>query len=146
MRGAETRGAHPYTLAVNPPSPQIGRLKEIAEQHPEVRALYLFGSRLTGDARPDSDVDIGVLYRAPEPLETTLALEDTFERALGRRVDVVDIARAGAFLAFDIVRGERVFCRDMADADRFELYVLARTGDLLPFERQRQALLIGGRR
>lgn len=124
----------------------IGRLRQIAEQHPEVRALYLFGSQITGGARSDSDVDLGVLYRVPEPLETTLALEGEFELALGRPIDVVDVARAGAFLALDIVRGERVFCRDEVDADRFELYVLGRAGDLLPFERQRQALLSGGRR
>lgn len=29
------------------------------------------------------------------------------------------------------------------DTDCFELYVLRRAGDLLPFERQRQALLLG---
>jgi predicted nucleotidyltransferase len=121
-------------------------LGQLAEQRPNVRAVYVFGSQGSGHARSDSDVDVGVLYRTPEPLETTLALEDACERALRRRVDVVDVARAGAFLAFDIVRGERVFCRDVVDADRFELYVLARAGDLLFFERQRQAALIEGRR
>jgi len=121
-------------------------LRQLAAQHPNVRALYVFGSQSSGHAGADSDVDVGVLYRTPEPLETTLALEDACERALGRRVDVVDVARAGAFLAFDIVRGERAFCRDVADTDRFELYVLARAGDLLPFERQRQAALIEGQR
>jgi len=54
----------------------------------------------------------------------------------------LDLGRASAFLALDIVRGERVFCRDATETDRFELYVLRRAGDLLPFERQRQALLL----
>jgi hypothetical protein len=50
--------------------------------------------------------------------------------------------QAGAFLALDIVRGERIFTRDATDTDRFELSVLRRAGDLVPFERQRQRLLL----
>ena len=73
---------------------------------------------------------------------TTLRLEEECERALGTKVDLVDAARAGAFLALAIVRGERVSCREVTEADVFELYVLRRAGDLLPFERQRQALLL----
>jgi predicted nucleotidyltransferase len=107
-----------------------------------IRALYLFGSHVTGEARPDSDVDLGVLYRHRQPLASTLLLEERLQTVADRKVDVIDVARASAFLALEIVRGERIFCRDRADADRFELYVLRRAGDLLPFERQRQALLL----
>ena len=102
----------------------------------------MFGSQSSGQARPDSDVDLGVLYRLRQPLAATLTLEQHIEEIIGQRVDVVDVARAGAFLAFDVVRGERVFCRDSTETDRFELYVLRRAGDLLPFERERQALLL----
>lgn len=117
-------------------------LRHAAGAQAEVRALYVFGSQVKGDAKPDSDVDLGVLYRTRQPLEMTVELERIFERAIGRAVDVVDVSRAGAFLALDIVRGERVYCRDTTETDRFELYVLRRAGDLLPFERQRQALLL----
>lgn len=106
-----------------------------------VRAVYLFGSQVKGDARPDSDLDFGVLFRTPQPLSATLALEEQLERAAGRKVDLVDAGRVSAFLALEIVRGERIFCRDRVETDVFELYVLRRAGDLLPFERQRQALL-----
>jgi hypothetical protein len=47
-------------------------------------------------------------------------------------VDVPDdfltsvVARSSAFLAYDIIRGERVFCRETTATDRFELYVLGR--------------------
>lgn len=87
-------------------------------------------------------MDLGVLCSTPQPLATTLSLEEELERAVGKRVDLVDAARAGAFLALDIVRGERVFCREPNEADRFELSVLRRAGDLLPFERMCQALLL----
>lgn len=110
---------------------------------PEIRALWLFGSRADGTARAASDVDVGVLWEPRQPLEATLLLEEALSRATGLPVDVVDAARAGAFLALEIIRGERAFGRDEVASDLFELYVLRRAGDLLPFERDRQAMLIG---
>jgi predicted nucleotidyltransferase len=127
---------------VNVPRSVLDPLRRIAEAHPEVRALYVFGSRAMGGERPDSDLDLGVLYRERQPLAATLTLEGELEQAAGMKVDVVDAARAGPFLALDIVRGERVFCRDPYETDLFDLYVLRRAGDLLPFERQRQELLL----
>jgi len=117
----------------------IGR---VATTFPEVRAIYIFGSQALGGARPDSDLDLGVLYRTRQALATTLRLEQDFEQETARKIHLIDLGRASAFLALDIVRGERVFCRDATETDRFELYVLRRAGDLLPFERQRQALLL----
>lgn len=126
---------------VNLPGSGLESLARVAATHPEVRAVYLFGSQVKGDARPDSDLDLGVLFTTPQPLAHTLALETEFELAAGRPVDLVDAGRAAAFLALEIVRGERIVCRDPLEADVFELYVLRRAGDLLPFERERQALL-----
>ena len=132
-----------YTSAVTPPEGVAERVRAVAGVHGAVRAVYLFGSHVKGEAREDSDLDLGVLYRTRQPLEVTVALEQALEQALCRRIDLVDVARVSAFLGLDIVRGERVFCRDAAEADQFELYVLRRAGDLLPFERQRQDMLMG---
>lgn len=109
--------------------------------HPDVRAAYLFGSQVNGDARPDSDLDVGVLFMTPQSLATTLALEEQIGRAADRAIDLVDAGQAAPFLALEIVRGERIVCREPTETDLFELYVLRRAGDLLPFERERQALL-----
>lgn len=117
-------------------------IRRIAESHPDVRAVYIFGSRSKDDARPASDVDLGILYKTPQALSTTMRLGLELEGTIGRKVDLVDAARAGAFLALEVVRGERIFCRAPTETDVFELYVLRRAGDLLPFERQRQALLL----
>lgn len=126
---------------VHVPGFVLEKVDRVAASHPEVRALYLFGSRGKGDARPDSDLDLGVLFKTPQPLATTLALAEDLERAAGCKVDLVDAGHAAAFLALEIVRGERIFCREQTETDVFELYVLRRAGDLLPFERERQALL-----
>jgi predicted nucleotidyltransferase len=125
---------------VRVPEAILASIVRVAATSPEITAVYVFGSQAAGSARADSDVDLGVLYANRQPLETTLALEEAFGRATGRRVDLIDAAQAAPFLALEIVRGERVFCRTREAADRFELYVLRRAGDLLPFERERQAL------
>lgn len=119
-------------------------LRTAGESRPAIRALWLFGSRADGTARDGSDIDVGVLWEPGQPLEATLSLEEELSRTAGLPVDVVDAGHAGAFLALEIVRGERVFCRDEVEADLFELYVLRRAGDLMPFERERQAMLLGG--
>lgn len=121
----------------------LDAIQRVFAAQQDVRAGYVFGSRAGGgQPRLDSDLDVGVLYRIRQPLETTVKLEGDLQAAVEVRIDLVDVGRAGAFLALDIIRGERVFTRDPVDTDRFELYVLRRAGDLLPFERQRQALLL----
>jgi predicted nucleotidyltransferase len=117
-------------------------LHEMAASDPRVLALYLFGSRSRGEEREGSDVDLGVLFRQRQTLEDVLLLEDAIERRLGVRVDLIDAARANAFLALDIIRGERVFCADDDRCDEFELHVMRRAGDLAPFERERRRLLL----
>jgi predicted nucleotidyltransferase len=124
-----------------PPS-SLDAIRRTFASREDVRAAYVFGSRATGYARPDSDIDLGVLYRTPQALEQTVRLEGDLHEAAAMKVDLVDVGRASAFLALEIIRGERVFVRDPVDTDYFELYVLRRAGDLLPFERERQALLL----
>ncbi len=80
----------------------IGR---VATTFPEVRAIYIFGSQAVGGARPDSDLDLGVLYRTGQALATTLRLEQDFEQETARKIHLIDLGRASAFLALDIVRG-----------------------------------------
>jgi uncharacterized protein len=93
-----------------------------------------------------SDLDIGVLASTPLPVDSkvdiALALEDLFGV---EPVDLVDLATADAFLAADIVRGERLFVRDETQADEYDLYVWRRAGDLAPLERERQALILARR-
>jgi predicted nucleotidyltransferase len=123
------------------PEQVVRALHGVAASHPAVRAVWVFGSRIRDDARPDSDLDLGVLFASPQPLEAVLRLEDALEQAAHLKVQLVDAARTGAFIALEIVRGERIYCRDSRAADEFELYVLRRAGDLLPFERERVRML-----
>ena len=61
----------------------------------DVAVAYLFGSRVEGSARPDSDHDVAVLFDdAAPPLDTTVTLGDDLAGVLGTPVDVVDLDRA----------------------------------------------------
>lgn len=56
----------------------------------EVRA---FGSRVTGKAKPFSDLDLAIMGDEPLPLETRARLEEAFsESELPWKVDVLDWA------------------------------------------------------
>ena len=121
--------------------------------------LYAFGSRAkevkswlkedSGDLPPSlSDIDIaikpisGKYLDIKEKVQLTIALEDFFKVP---RADLVVIPEADPFLAANIIRGERLFCRDPYRADNYELYILRRAGDLAPLERERLALIMEGK-
>lgn len=117
-------------------------LAAFAAGDPRIVALYLFGSRARGEASESSDVDVGILFARRASLHDVVLLEDDLSQRLGLSVDLIDVGRASAFLALDVIRGERLFCRDPDLADEFELYVMRRAGDLAPFERERRRLLL----
>lgn len=72
-----------------------------------IAAAWLFGSVARGTARPDSDVDVGVLFREDPP--RTLAgyhfdLEADLQELLGLPVQLVVLNRAPTDLAFFVLR------------------------------------------
>ena len=66
-----------------------------------VRLAVMFGSAARHTARPDSDVDVGVLLDDDDGLP---ALRVTLERAVGRSVDLVSLRTAPPLLRFEIAR------------------------------------------
>jgi len=57
--------------------------------------VFLFGSRVTGDARPHSDFDIGVVGDTPLPLNDFYAIEDQLDDLPTLyKIDWVDFNRA----------------------------------------------------
>ena len=73
----------------------------------------------------------------------TLALEHALDAP---RVDLLILSEAGPFLALAAIRGNLLFCADSVDQAEYELCVLRRAGDLAPFERERQEIVLNGGR
>lgn len=130
-------------------------LARICEKY-NVCDLYAFGSRAKEaldfvneriSELSSSNSDIGIGVRVPRgirpSMEALVHLEIELENFFVLpRVDVVSVTEAPPFLAHEIIRGELLYVRDKDDQARFELYVLARAGDLLYFERQRRKNLL----
>ncbi len=117
-------------------------LAEVLSDEPQVLAAYHFGSSSDGTAHASSDVDVGVLFRTRAPLEELIRIETRLDESIPRTIDLVDVKRAGPFVALEVIRGERFYCRDETAADEFDLYVLRRAGDLEYFERERRAFYL----
>lgn len=101
---------------------------------------YLFGSLARGEAGPDSDVDIAVLYRnEPQPSLNGLGLDvaAAIESAVGRSVDIVVLNRAAPDLVHRILRdGVLVLETDRSARIRFEVKSRADYFDVLPYLRE----------
>jgi len=132
------------------------RLRTIAEDF-NLRIIYAFGSQakevygwIRGDVQGlniplSSDLDIGVkpapskTLSIKEKVAVSMELEELFSV---RYVDLLVIPEVDPFLAANIIRGERLYCKDVYEADEYDLYILRRAGDLIPLERERISLIM----
>lgn len=120
-----------------------------------LQIIYAFGSRakeifgrLTGQtrrsSRSKSDLDIGVKPQRPltvkEKVEIALFFEDRFDVP---KVDVVVIPEAPALLAYEIVTGELLYAKNENFEAEYQLYIMRRAGDLLPYERLKKEMILG---
>ena len=69
------------------------RLAAVFEAH-GVSVAYLFGSRVEGTARPDSDHDVAVLFADAPALDAVARLGDELAARWNTPVDVIDLGRA----------------------------------------------------
>jgi predicted nucleotidyltransferase len=116
------------------------RLKAFFEEDPRgALAAYLYGSVARGQARPDSDVDMGVLFATDPPATLDapqFAIEAALERLLATPVQVVALNRAPADLVHRVLRdGRLVLDRDRAARIRFEVRSRNEYFDMEPIRR-----------
>jgi len=120
-----------------------------------LRIIYAFGSRAKDTLHmiegrmsslpcSSSDVDIGIkperLLTVEEKVEIALFFEDLFKV---NRVDVVVLPDAPVFLALEIVSGEILYTQDDTYEAEYQLYIMRMAADLLPYEREKQKMIMG---
>jgi predicted nucleotidyltransferase len=116
------------------------RLREILAGNADregIAAAYLFGSVARGTARPDSDVDVGILYSEDPPRTLAgmgLRLEGEIEKILGLPVQVVVLNYAPVDLSIRVLRdGKLLVDRDRPKRIRFEVRTRFEFWDLEPY-------------
>lgn len=91
-----------------------------------------------------SDLDIGIKPEKPlnvqEKVKIAIILEDLFSVP---KVDVVEIPEAPINLALEIVQGELLYACDEDFEAEYQLYIMSRAADLMPFERLKQKTILG---
>ena len=122
----------------------------------QIQIIYAFGSRakealaiLEGEnsvfSPGPSDLDLGIKSSKPlnieEKVKIAIFFEDLFHLP---RVDVVVIPEAPTLLALEIVKGEILYMQDPTYEAEYQLYIMKNAVDLLPHERTKQFMIMGG--
>lgn len=121
----------------------VGAIVSALDERWGVDVAWLFGSQVRG-SRPDSDIDLAVLFRtSPSPLEL-LEVRADLERLAGVPVDVVDLASASPIVARQAVANGRVVA-DRSPRRRidFVAHLPGRYEDLMILRRKIEAAMLG---
>ncbi len=106
---------------------------------PDIEAIYLFGSQVSGHAGKDSDIDIAILCPTLLPANTRWELSQTLAIQLQCDVDLIDLKQASTVMQWQIIHtGQRIFSKDAVKSSFFETYVLS---DYIYLSEQRKAIL-----
>lgn len=94
---------------MNGEDPVIARLRALKPRFREMnlKRVRVFGSRLHGDARPDSDLDLLVEFYNEPDLFDLVGLKSDLEGKLGCEVDLVMPSALHPALREDILRDAR---------------------------------------
>ena len=99
---------------------KMDKLNSVLAEYPRVVAAWLFGSANTGRERPDSDIDIGVLFDAPPALDEWLDLHTDLQDALDvGNVDLVVLNGKSPVLRYAAISGQRLYCRSLEEMATF---------------------------
>lgn len=123
-------------------------LRAFGRQHPEIAAIYLFGSQALGQAGPLSDLDVAVLLNESRVKSKRRLMP--YLRFIGEvihacrtfDVDVVVLNEATPLLAYEVIDGGRLLYE--ADHDQrvgFEAKTVQHYLDLIPFYRVSRSYL-----
>lgn len=96
----------------------------LTERHPDLIAIYLFGSSVQGATNLESDIDLAILPLHPiDPLERWTLTQDLANLLKGE-VDLVDLRRASTVMRMQVISsGQCLYESKRHKRDRFEDYV-----------------------
>ena len=114
-------------------------LKAFFRDEDNVLLIFLFGSFARGCARPDSDVDVGVLFREVPDWEALMEMRDAVAGHIGRDVDLVVLNDAGPVIAMQVLQTGIPVKKDEEALSAFYVRTLNEYEDLMIFRARWEA-------
>ncbi len=109
----------------------IGRVGEIVshyfEDKTEVLAVWALGSVITGNFRPESDIDLAVLLKNGKRVSVSDRMQWTRDLSyeLARTVDLGEIHSASLTYSREaLLKGKLLFVRDLAEMSSIRISIL----------------------
>ena len=104
--------------------------KTVLKFYPNVQGVYLFGSYMTADEWPESDVDIALLLPPEEAKkERSFAMNEcsvALARSLNKEVDLLNARTVSTVFQKEIIsKGKLLYCADRYAVDEFEMLTLS---------------------
>ncbi len=120
-------------------SHKVLNIIETIKSHPDVIAIYLFGSHAKGEANPMSDIDIAVIVENPTPeSEADIGSLSTPE------LDIVLFHRLPLHIKSEVFRdGKELFVRDEEKLADIKFRVMREYLDTSPMYRQISSEVLG---
>lgn len=100
-------------------------LRHLRDRLSGLLALYAFGSRVTGDAGPESDLDLAVLVEGKADVVGLWRLAGELADRAGCPVDLLDLRTASTVMQYQIITtGRRLWAGDHKAA-LYESFILS---------------------
>jgi len=102
----------------------------LQQRIPDLLAIYAFGSRVSGHANADSDLDLSVLVAGYADVVALWELSSDIADIAGCEVDLVDLRAASTVMQYQIITtGERWWAKDV-QAGLYEVFILSEKTEL----------------
>jgi predicted nucleotidyltransferase len=88
----------------------VARMRAALAREPNVRFALLFGSAARRGPEHARDLDVAVAFGRSTSLFELGRVEGALEAAVGREVDLVDLADASTLLRWEVAREGKVIC------------------------------------
>jgi len=109
----------------------IANLKEFFPEEPNVLLVFLFGSAVREQMRPESDIDIGILFKKEPDIFETNRLAGDLGHLLKREVDIANLNFSSPILKMQVLKnGILIQAKDDKYYHRFFVETLRQYFDL----------------
>jgi predicted nucleotidyltransferase len=104
--------------------------RHLQDSMPDLQAIYLFGSYVSGDFQSHSDLDVAILLKTKCNPVVLWQLSGELADIAGVPVDLVDLRAASTIMQYQVITtGRRIWVAD-SSVGLFEAFVLSEKTDL----------------